>query len=58
MQHAGHAVQATEDRGIVQIYHGHQLLREVLLSPRGTDHGSGKPKRRPRKHKPGKSEAP
>ena len=55
MQHAGRAVQATEDRGIVSIYLGHQLLREVLLGPPATYHGSGKPKGRPRKH-PGQAE--
>jgi hypothetical protein len=55
MQYAGRAVQATEDRGIVSIYLGHQLLREVLLGPPATYHGSGKPKGRPRKH-PGRAE--
>jgi hypothetical protein len=34
-------------RGIVSIYLGHQLLREVLLETPATYHGSGKLKGRP-----------
>ena len=46
------AVRTVEDHGIVRIYHGHNLIRELLLGPRGTYHGNGKkPTGRPPKTK-------
>jgi transposase InsO family protein len=49
---AGKPIHATEDRGIVRLYDGHEFIREVLLGPPGTYHGSGKkPTGRPPKKK-------
>jgi transposase InsO family protein len=52
MQLAGRAVHVTEDRGLVRVHLGHELLRELLIGPPGSYHGSGKPKGRPRKEPP------
>jgi transposase InsO family protein len=46
---AGKPVQVVEDDGIVQVYDGHELIRELLLGPKGTYHPSGRPRGRPRK---------
>jgi hypothetical protein len=51
-ERAGKPIHATEDRGVVRLYDGHQFIREVLLGPPGTHHGSGKkPTGRPPKKK-------
>jgi hypothetical protein len=47
---AGKAIHSTEDGGIVRVYDGHEFIREVLLGPPDTYHGSGKkPTGRPKK---------
>ncbi len=38
----GQTVHTVEDNGIVRVYHGHELIRELLLGPKGTYHGNGK----------------
>jgi transposase InsO family protein len=48
----GQTVHTVEDNGLVRVYHGHELLRELLLGPKGTYHGNGKkPTGRPSKTK-------
>lgn len=48
----GQTVHTVEDQGIVRVYHGHELIRELLLGPKGTYHGNGKkPSGRPPKTK-------
>lgn len=39
---AGQTVHTVEDNGIVRIYHGHELIRELLLGPKSTYNGNGK----------------
>jgi hypothetical protein len=51
-ERAGKPIHAIEERGIVRLYDGHEFIREVLLGPPGTYHGSGKkPTGRPPKKK-------
>jgi ABC-type multidrug transport system ATPase subunit len=46
---ASRAVHVTHDAGLVRVYLGRELLRELLLGPKGTYHGNGQPRGRPRK---------
>ncbi|WP_280296445.1 helix-turn-helix domain-containing protein [Nocardia abscessus] len=41
-QLVGETVHTSERHGIVRVYHGHELLRELQLGPKGTYHGNGK----------------
>ncbi|MBF6341390.1 helix-turn-helix domain containing protein [Nocardia abscessus] len=41
-QLVGETVHTSEHNGIVRVYHGHELLRELQLGPKGTYHGNGK----------------
>lgn len=44
----GQTVHTVEDNGVVRVYRGHELVRELLLGPKGTYHGNGrKPSGRP-----------
>lgn len=38
----GQTVHTVEDTGVVRVYSGHELIRELLLGPQGTYHGNGK----------------
>jgi hypothetical protein len=51
MQYAGKPLQVLEDQGMVRVYNGHELLRELLLGPPGTYHASGRPRGRPPKNR-------
>jgi transposase InsO family protein len=51
-QLVGQTLHTVEDNGVVRVYSGHQLVRELLLGPKGTYHGNGKkPTGRPPKTK-------
>ncbi|MDE1673284.1 hypothetical protein ACW9HM_24695 [Nocardia gipuzkoensis] len=41
-QLVGETVHTAEHNGIVRVYHGHELLRELQLGPKGTYHDNGK----------------
>ncbi len=47
-QRAGAIVHVVEDNGIVQVYLGHEKIRELLLGPKGTYHSNGVPRGRPK----------
>lgn len=41
-QLAGEAVRTVEAEGVVRVFRGHDLVRELVLGPAGTYHGNGK----------------